>query len=404
MIPSRAKLPTASPPGKFVVATPQRSVCDDNARVLEKEGMLRFLALGTRHGTMGVSAEHTRLNPAIGLVAYAASRLLATFKFESFRFRLLPWFDHWVLGQLQPGDHIISSYGYANKSFRFVRRHGGKTFLDAGNSHMENFWEILSEEHRRWNCPLPPVARHWYERSRAMLQDSVDYVLSPSSYVTNSFLARGFAPGQIIPNIYPVNLSLFQSSDQPRPATRPLTIINTGHLSLRKGTPYLLEAFRLVHSRHPSARLLLTNYIRDDVAPVLSRYRDLPIEWSPGLAHAQLAERLRSADVFVLPSLEEGLVRTALEAMACGLPVVLTPNTGASDFVTPGVNGEIVPIRDPEATADAILRCWERVQTGFRPPSAELSQRLSFETFAQTFRTQLRQLGMVSGPIEAHSS
>jgi len=377
----------------FVVATPQRSVCDDNARALEQRGLLRFLALGTRRGTRGVPPERTRLNPWIGLCTYIAGRTLGTFQAESVRFRLLPWFDRWVLRQLQPGDHIISSYGYANESFKFVRRHGGKTFLDGGNSHIENFWEILTEEHRRWNCPYPPVSRFWYERSRAMLAESADFVLSPSSYVTKSFLARGFKPEQILGNVYPVDLSLFQPSAAPRPKDRPLTVINTGSLSLRKGTPYLLEAFRLVRRQHSHARLLLTRAIRDDVQPILGHYGDLPIEWAPGLPHTQLAERLRSADVFVLPSLEEGLVRTALEAMACGLQVVLTPNTGANDFVQTGVNGEIVPIRDPQATAEAMLKCWERARQNPAPQVADLQAKLSFETFAKGFIAHFAALG-----------
>src|SRR4051812_32120680 len=348
---------------KFIVATPGRSVLDANALALEHHGLLKFIALGTRRGTAGVPPERTRLNPLVGLATYASARTMSTFTAESFRFRLLPWFDRWVRKQLEPGDHVFSSYGYVNDSFQFVRRHGGRTFVDAGNSHMENFWEILSEDHRRWKCSDPPVSRFWYERSRAMLAET-DYVLSPSSYVTQSFLARGFKPEQILRNIYPLNLSLFRPAPGPRPRDRPLTIINTGALSLRKGTPYMLEAFRLVHQQHPSVRMLLTRSVRNDVQEVLSRYRDLPIEWSPGLPHEQLAERLRSADVFVLPSLEEGLVRTALEAMACGLQVVLTPNTGASDFVEPGISGEIVPIRDPKATAEAVFKCWEQVKAG----------------------------------------
>jgi glycosyltransferase involved in cell wall biosynthesis len=381
------------PSGSFVVATPMRTVCDDNARALERAGRLRFLALGTRRGTAGVPPEHTRLNPLIGLAAYMAATTLSPFRAESFRYRLLPWFDRWVLKQLEPGDHIISSYGYANDCFEFVRRHGGKTFVDAGNSHIENFWAVIGEEHRRWNCPYPPGPLHWYERSRATLAN-VDYVLSPSSYVTNSFLARGFRPEQILKNVYPVDLSRFQPATAPRPQNRPLTIINTGSLSLRKGTPYLLEAFRLIRRQQPSARLLLMRIVQDDVKPVLARYRDLPIEWSVGLPQSQLAERLRSADVFVLPSLEEGLVRTACEAMACGLPVVLTPNTGANDFVQPGVNGEIVPIRDPAATAEAILKCWERIQQNPVSTVADLREKLSFETFARDFIEQLTASGL----------
>jgi alpha-maltose-1-phosphate synthase len=385
-------MPAPSPGhGQFVVATPSRSVCDDNARALERIGKLRFLALGTRRGTAGVPPDRTRLNPLIGLSAYLAAKTLSPFPAESFRYRLLPWFDRWVLKQLEPGDHIISSYGYANACFQFVRRHGGRTFVDAGNSHIENLWEILGEEHRRWNCPYPPGPPHWYERSRAMLAET-DFVLSPSRYVTRSFLARGFKPEQILQNVYPVNLELFSPRTAARPQNQPLTIINTGSLSLRKGTPYLLEAFRFIRQKHPTARLLLTKIIQDDVKPVLARYRDLPVEWSPPLPHAQLAERLRGADVFVLPSLEEGLVRTACEALACGLQVVLTPHTGANDFVTPGMNGEIVPIRDAAATAEAILHCWERVRQNAVVNVADLRAKLSFETFARSFIAQLTAL------------
>jgi len=384
-------LQTAS---KFVVATPARSVCDNYARVLESENRLRFLALGTRRGTDGVSLKNTRLKPVLGLLTYIAAKTLSPFRAESFRFGLLPWFNRWVLKQLVPGDHMISSYGYANECFKFVRKHGGKTFVDAGNSHIENFWEILSEEHKRWKCPTPPVARHWYERSRAMLAEGPDYILSPSSYVTNSFLERGFKPEQILPTVYPVDLSRFQPPDTPRPKDRPLTLINTASLSLRKGTPYLLEAFRIVCKQLPSTRILMTSIIQDDIKPILARYGDLPIEWSPGLPHPQLAERLRSADIFVLPSLEEGLARTACEAIACGLQVVLTPNTGANDLITPGVNGEIVPIRDAAATAEAILKCWERQLSGPPPILGKLHQKLSFPAFSNDFVAQLSKLSL----------
>lgn len=382
-------------PPRFVVATPHRSVCDNYARVLEARGHLRLLALGTRRGIAGVPPERTRLNPWIGLAAYAAARALSAYRAESFRFGLLPWFDHWVKPQLQPGDHIVSSYGYANECFRWVRRHGGKTFVDAGNSHIENFWEVLSEEHRRWNCAGPPVAPHWYERSKAMLAET-DFVLSPSRYVTRSFLDRGFQPAQILRTVYPVDLSLFQPATLPRPKNRPLTIINTGSLSLRKGTPYLFEAFRIVRRRHPSARLLLTRIIQDDVKAVLQKFRDLPIEWAPPLPHAQLAERLRSADIFVLPSLEEGLVRTALEAMACGLPAILTPHCGANDFVTPGQNGEVVPIRDPDAIADAVLKLAELIVPGGEPPQRRIDAgEVSFEHFERLFVENLAQVGLL---------
>lgn len=381
---------------QFVVATPARSVCDEYARALQQEGLLRFIALGTRRGTLGVPPEHTRLNPWIGLAAYAAAKAMSTFRAESFRFSLLPWFDRWVRKQLKPGDHIISSYGYANTSFAWVRAHGGKMFVDAGNSHPANFWEVLSEEHARWESPYPPVARHWIDRSLAMMAD-VDYVLSPSTYVTNSFLAKGFAPSQILRTIYPVDLNCFTPSNEPRPSSRPLTLISTGMLSLRKGTPYLLEAFRIVRKQIPDARLLLTSQVQDNVREVLRKHSDLPLEWLPSLPHTQLAERLREADLFVLPSLEEGLARTAIEAMACGLPAIVTPHTGANDWIVSGQNGEVVPIRNATAFAEAILKWADRVGNSELRPSMLLNpEEFSFEHFKKRFLSQLYKEQIIS--------
>jgi glycosyltransferase involved in cell wall biosynthesis len=389
---------------QFVVAVPFRSVCDDQARILAKHGLLRLYALWTRRGTTGIPSDVTRLCPALGMLAYVGGWVLPPFYAESFRFSLYPLYDQWILRQLKPGDHIISSYAYANACFSWARKHGSKTMLDGGNSHPDNFWEILVEEHKRWNCSTPPVARFYYERARRMMED-VDYVLSPSSYVRNSFLSRGFKTNQILDVWYAVDLSRYKPSSQPRPAARPLTIVNTASLSLRKGTPYLLEAFRLIRKEVADARLLLTEIVTESVKPILKRYRDLPVDWSPPLNKERLADRLRSADLFILPSLEEGLVRTALEAMAFGLPVVLTPNTGTSDFVSPGVNGSVVPIRDPRAIADAALGWWERLRQGYRVPVTDFQSQVSFERLERVFIEHLRKLGFLPGePLPQHKT
>ncbi len=383
----------------FVVATPGRSVCDDNARALANASYLRLYAVGQRRGPAAVPPELTRHLRLLGMMRRFTELTLPPFQAESFRFRLHPWFDRWVQRQLLPGDHLISSYGYTNSSFDWVRAHGGKTYLDGGNSHPDNFWEIIAEEHRRWDCPYPPVALHHSARSRAMME-KVDFVLSPSSFVTRSFLARGFSPDQIIPSIYPVDLSCFTPSSVPRPASRPLTVTTTGTLSLRKGTPYLLEAFRLVLKKHPTARLRLTKSISDNIRPVLDRYSDLPIDWIPHLGHAALAESLRQADIFVLPSLEDGFARTVTEALACGLPVITTPNTGASDCIQPGLNGEIVPIRDPAAIANAILQWADRVMTASEPPPGRLLNptQFTFDSFQRQFLSALADRNII--PVE----
>ena len=104
----------------------------------------------------------------------------------------------------------------------------------------------------------------------------------------------------------------------------------------------------------------------------------MPIEWSPPLPHDLLAERLRSADVFALLSLEEGLSRTATEALAFGLPAVVSRHTGANDFIKSGINGEIVPICDAAAAAEAILRCAQITAGGGTSLCSSILEELSF--------------------------
>jgi glycosyltransferase involved in cell wall biosynthesis len=387
--------PQTGPSGQFVVATPTRSVADNYAAYLERNNRLRFLALGTRRGAKVVSGENTRLFPLFGLLAYAATKTMSLKQAEGFRFHLHPLFDRWVRAQLQPGDHIISSYGYTNASFRWIKQHEGKTFLDAGNSHPENFWEVLTEEHRRWNCPSPPISPYHYRRSCEILEHT-DYILAPCEYVVESFLKRGFRREQLLPSIYAIDFTHFFPSSQPRPQEKPLTIINTGSLSLRKGTPYLLEAFREVQRVHPKAKLLLSRIVEDSVLPILKRYQDLNIEWSEPLSHPQLAERLRSADLFVLPSLEEGFLLSAAEALACGVPVITTAHTFVKDVLVPDKNAEIVPIRSSQAVAEAILRWADRLLKSEAPPECLIDrERFSFESAQRQFESNLRQIGLL---------
>jgi glycosyltransferase involved in cell wall biosynthesis len=68
---------------------------------------------------------------------------------------------------------------------------------------------------------------------------------------------------------------------------------------------------------------------------------------------------MRNHDVFVFPSLFEGLALVQGEAISQGLPVITTPNSGGADILRDGVDGFIVPIRDPEAITARLLELYQ---------------------------------------------
>ena len=372
---------------KFAVACPVRSVCDHHARVFASLGRLQGHYLGTRRGAPCIPEAFLHRLPLVGLISYAVAKTWPA-KGESAKVACFPMFDRWVKAQLPAGTGVLSSYGYAVESFRKARLTGGMTLLDGGNSHPENFWTVVAEEHARWGISDEPYPRKWNEGGLRSVE-LTDWIFSPSAYVTRSFIERGFPVERVLHLPYPVDLGNFSPEPPVAIPDSPLRVICTGGVSLRKGFPYLLEAMRII-CRERDAILMLSTGVPPSMRAILSQYSDVPIDWSPYLNHQQLGERLKSSHVFALLSLEEGLARTALEAMACGLPVVLTPNTGVSDFVVPGVIGEIVPIRNPQAAAEAIVRCYDRRIQGGMVIDPDLQRALSFESFQNSLIGHLK--------------
>lgn len=132
-----------------------------------------------------------------------------------------------------------------------------------------------------------------------------------------------------------------------------------GRVEKEKGTLTLLEAMRLLKSSLPAVRLRVAGDIADPA--YFNRCRDFcrdagisdRVEF---LGHVHPTEDfLRTVGVFVLPSAEaEAFPRAALEAMACGKPIVATDAGGTREAVDEGRTGFVVPVRGPQAMADRL--------------------------------------------------
>jgi glycosyltransferase involved in cell wall biosynthesis len=140
-----------------------------------------------------------------------------------------------------------------------------------------------------------------------------------------------------------------------RPASKAdsiFRVIFVGIASIEKGIGHLLRAVEpLVKKRH--CELWLVGSIDSAARHVLNRYRSLFVY--KGVCPRRELWRLYSqASVLVLASVQEGFGLVQAQAMACGIPVIATTNTGAEDLFTDGVEGFIVPIRSPEAIREKL--------------------------------------------------
>ncbi len=138
-----------------------------------------------------------------------------------------------------------------------------------------------------------------------------------------------------------------------------LLLGTVGRLAEVKDQHSLLSALHLLVSDQPALRDSLRLALIGD-GPLSAGLRRAAEElgiadlvWMPG-DREDIPELLQMLDVFVLPSLAEGISNTVLEAMASGLPVIATRTGGNPELIDDGDNGRLVPVSDPRALADAI--------------------------------------------------
>ena len=138
-----------------------------------------------------------------------------------------------------------------------------------------------------------------------------------------------------------------------------LTVVTVGTLIWVKGHEWALQAIRRVADEGVKVRFEI---IGDgpDRQRVLYTIADLGLQdrvrWLGKLGPEEVLKRVQQADVFLLSSHSEGISNAALEAMACGLPVVTTDCGGMREAVADDVEGFLVPVRDAEALAAGLLR------------------------------------------------
>lgn len=262
-------------------------------------------------------------------------------------------FDRWVASKVAPCDvfHALSRFGL--RAHRAARaRYGALTVCDRGSSHIVHQDEILAEEYARQGLHYRPIDRRVIEKE---LQEyaECDLITVPSTSVFHSFVAKGVPEHKLAKVSYGVDLRLFWPVPKEDKVFR---VMYAGGMTVRKGIPDLLEALAGLHL--PDFELLLVGSMHDEMKPFLARYPG-GFRYAGLIHRAQLYRYYSQASVFVMASVEEGLALVLAQAMACGLPVIATINTGAEDLFTDGVEGFIVPIRSPEAIREKVLFLYE---------------------------------------------
>ncbi|HVT73104.1 MAG TPA: glycosyltransferase family 4 protein [Lacunisphaera sp.] len=291
---------------------------------------------------------------------------------------------------LREADAVI---GFDTSSWLLAERAGrlGRPFfLDRTIAHPRAHERIMREiaaQHPDWAAASPVRPP---ELSRA---EDAEHALARRVVVGSPFVARtlaedGIPPEKVVINPYGVDWEQFAPTEV-APSPRPLRFLFAGSILARKGVPTLLEAWRSLGAGE--AELWLAGYASETV-------RRLIVD-QPGLRvlgpvpRGEMPAVYAQCDVFVLPTHFEGFSLAVLEALASGMPVITTPNSGAEAVISEPALGRLVAPGDRDqltaALRDYLASPPDRSAT--RAAVARLKSQLSWEAYGDRWARLLRE-------------
>ncbi len=249
---------------------------------------------------------------------------------------------------------VISGEDGCFEIFRVASRHGIKKFYELPIGYYQSARKIILDEEEL--CPefaslLPGVDDSAEKLERKKMEaEMADKILVPSEFVRTSLLDSGVDAKKLYLNSYGTDTSL-AAREWPSKRSGPLRLLFVGGIHQRKGIGYLLRAVKKLGRRDVTLTLLGT--LPENRDPI-NAYRE-HFNYLKPMPQEMVKREIRRHDVLVLPSLLEGFALVILEAMAAGIPVIVTENTGARPVVRDGIDGFMIPIRSVDSLMENII-------------------------------------------------
>ena len=238
------------------------------------------------------------------------------------------------------------------EAIRPAQAAGLKVVIERGSTHIRNQMRVLRGAYAEFRLDYQGTEEEIIARELAEYEQC-DAIAVPSDYAADTFVAEGIARGKLIVNPYGVDLAQFAPSTHPTRNQRP-RIVFVGRVGIQKGIPWLLAAADKLVGK---ADIHLIGPVDDEARQFLAAQRSNVVIRGP-LARADLVHEYARADIFCLPSLQEGgIPLSLLQAMASGLPSVVTP--AAQGPIQESREGLVVADKSPDALADALVRLIE---------------------------------------------
>jgi glycosyltransferase involved in cell wall biosynthesis len=263
-------------------------------------------------------------------------------------------FDRWAASHLKrDADVLVGWSGSSLETIRRAKHLGMIATVDRGSSHILTQQKLLEEEYARFGLRFTQTHPKIIETELREYAES-DFIHVPSLFSMKSFRDHGVPQSKLVYLPYGFVPSAFKST---APKDKGFRLVFCGNLSLRKGLGYLLDAFSQLKLKDAEAWIF--GAPSPELETVGLKLNRPGVKYFGKQPWSVLADHFSRGTVFCLPSVEDGFAIVLLQAMACGLPVIGTENTGTPDAIRSGTDGFVVPIRNVDALKESILWCYQ---------------------------------------------
>lgn len=234
---------------------------------------------------------------------------------------------------------IIGRSGMSLLSFKEVKKRGGKTILHSQWMHPNTHKNYLEKEYKKIGLKNKPILNQRIKRQLKEIE-IVDKIWSISSLVEKSYLDNNIEKSKIISSSLGVDFDQYSTLGNGNKNNKDFTILFVGNINPEKGVHVLLNAMLNIKSSN-KIKIIFNGHIAPYFKNIFNSYvnqlkeKNIDIETYSGSP----LNNYSKASLFILPSVHESFGLVVLEAMASGLPIILSDNVGAKDCIKNGVNG-----------------------------------------------------------------
>jgi len=279
---------------------------------------------------------------------------------------------------------MICMSTFAYESIMRSKQLGIISIVDQASLHKKTQISYIEKEKdsNDYQKPTPTISSWVLDKEDAEFKNA-DHIFCPSNLSKSTLIKQGVPEKKIFVNYLGVDVKKFYP-DKHKKSNLEIQIGFVGQITLSKGILTILNAIKLINDKKFNFSFVGQRYNDEEFDKKIISYNLKNVSFLPPLNQQKLQKFYNKIDILVMPSVSDGFGLVVIEAMSCGIPVIVSDQCGAAEIVKDGSNGLIFEASNSSELAKKIIYLSENLEEytyNSLKKSTILDKQLSWETY-----------------------